>query len=63
MNIKELRKQIKNDELIKLTDGSKVFVTKTGKDYMVSFEKLNHDMFTFNTLKETIEYIVAIDNI
>lgn len=62
MNTKELRKQIKNDELIFLNDGSKVFVNKAEKVYMVSFEKLNHDMFTFNTLKETIEFIEAINN-
>lgn len=62
MNTKELRKQIKNDELIKLNDCSKVFVTKIGKQYHVSFEKLDHNLFIFDTLKETIEYIEAINN-
>jgi hypothetical protein len=61
MNTTQLRKQIKNDELIRLNDDSKVWVTKAGKQYQVSFEKLNH-LFIFDTLKETVEYIEAINN-
>ncbi len=62
MNPKELRKKIKNNELIILNDGSKVSVVKDGKKYLADFEKLNYEMFVFDTLKETIEYIISINN-
>lgn len=62
MNTQQLRKQIKNNELILLNDGSKVSVTKDGKKYAATFDKLNYAMLTFDTLKETIEYIEKINN-